>query len=143
MNFHVVVVGGGFAGAAAASALTEAGVSVTLLEARPTLGGRAGSLRDGVTREEVDNGQHLFMACYRDTRQFLRRLKVEDRLAFLPGLRVPFVTPGGRRSVLNCSATSRPTPGGWAWPVSVSSRSRTVGPWSGAWRRTDGGGSRI
>jgi squalene-associated FAD-dependent desaturase len=52
----------------------------------------------------VDNGQHLFLGCYADTRRFLRRLRVEDRLTFLPSLRVPFLSPGGRRSELNCPA---------------------------------------
>lgn len=97
---HVVVVGGGFAGAAAASALAEAGVAVTLLEARPTLGGRTNSVRDGVTRQEIDNGPHLFLGAYRDTRTFLRRLKTENRLQFFPRLAVPFFNRNGQRSVL-------------------------------------------
>lgn len=104
MKSHIVVIGGGFAGAAAASALAETGLSVTLLEQRVVLGGRASSLRDGVTREEVDNGQHVFLGCYRETRRFLRRLRVEDRLTFLPSLRIPFVSPGGRRRTLRCPA---------------------------------------
>jgi hydroxysqualene dehydroxylase len=99
MRPHAVVIGGGFAGASAASALAEAGVSVTLLEKRATLGGRASSLRDGVTKDEVDNGQHLFMGCYRETRRFLRRLKVEDRLRFPERLEVPFLSPRGRSSL--------------------------------------------
>ncbi len=91
----MVVVGGGFAGAAAASALTESGVTVTLLERRPTLGGRTSSFRDGVTREEADNGQHLFMGCYKEVRRFLRRLKVGDRVQFFPSLDVKFLSPAG------------------------------------------------
>ena len=70
---HVVVIGGGFAGAAASAALAETGLSVTLLEQRSILGGRACTLRDGVTKEDVDNGQHIFLGAYRDTRAFLRR----------------------------------------------------------------------
>jgi uncharacterized protein with NAD-binding domain and iron-sulfur cluster len=77
-----VVIGGGFAGASAASALTEAGVAVTLIEERANLGGRTCSFKDGVTKQDVDNGQHLFMGAYRDTRAFLRRLRVENRLRF-------------------------------------------------------------
>jgi squalene-associated FAD-dependent desaturase len=100
MKRNVVVVGGGFAGAAAASALAEAGLTVTLLERRPFLGGRTHSLRDGVTREAVDNGQHLFMGCYRETRKFLRRLGVENRLVFFPELAVPFVESDGGRWML-------------------------------------------
>ncbi|MEQ4499548.1 FAD-dependent oxidoreductase, partial [Nocardioides kribbensis] len=37
---HVVVVGGGIAGLAAATGLAERGVRVTLLESTPQLGGR-------------------------------------------------------------------------------------------------------
>jgi hydroxysqualene dehydroxylase len=95
MKPHVVVIGGGFAGASAASALAEAGISVTLLEKRAVLGGRASSLKDGVTKEDMDNGQHLFMGCYKETRRFLKRLKVEDRLRFLKKLEIPFLTPKG------------------------------------------------
>lgn len=102
MKPHVVVIGGGFAGAAAASALAEAGISVTLLEKRAMLGGRASSLRDGVTKEDVDNGQHLFMGCYRETRRFLARLKMSDRVKFQDRLRVPFLSPR-RRSLLKAS----------------------------------------
>jgi len=107
---HIIVVGGGFAGAAAATALAERGLSVTLLEGKAALGGRASSFRDGVTGEEVDNGQHLFMGCYRDTRAFLRRLKVEDRVDFSSDLEVPFFAPGGKRAAL--SAARLPAPWG-------------------------------
>lgn len=98
---HAVVVGGGFAGAAAASSLAEAGVAVTLVEARTTLGGRASSYRDGVTRQDVDNGQHLFLGAYRDTRAFLRRMKTENRLRWLPGASTSFYARSGKKSVLN------------------------------------------
>ncbi len=93
---HVIVIGGGFAGAAAASALAELGLPVTLIEQRGTLGGRTFSLRDGTVGDEVDNGQHLFLGCYRDTISFLRRLGVEERLKFFPSLRIPFYNGAGR-----------------------------------------------
>lgn len=81
---QVAVVGGGFAGAAAASALAEAGYAVTLLEERKNLGGRTVSLRDGVTKEDVDTGPHLFLGSYGDTRRFLDRLGLSKRLVFGP-----------------------------------------------------------
>jgi squalene-associated FAD-dependent desaturase len=99
-RFHAVVIGGGFAGASAASALTEAGVAVTLIEERANLGGRTCSFKDGVTKQDVDNGQHLFMGAYRDTRAFLRRLRVENRLRFGKSLRIPFVNKRGHLSIL-------------------------------------------
>jgi squalene-associated FAD-dependent desaturase len=71
---RVVVVGGGFAGLAAATRLADSGHHVTLLERRPILGGRAYSIVDEETGVRVDNGQHLFMGCYRATRAFLARI---------------------------------------------------------------------
>ena len=59
MTKRVVVVGGGLAGMAAAVALQSAGQNVTLLEARKTLGGRAGSYEDPQTGEILDNCQHV------------------------------------------------------------------------------------
>lgn len=97
---HAVVVGGGFAGASCASALAEAGVSVTLVEERPTLGGRACSFKDGVTKHDVDNGQHLFLGAYEDTRRFLKRLEVGHRIRFFEADPLVFVNNTGKRSVL-------------------------------------------
>lgn len=97
---HAVVIGGGFAGASAASALAEAGVAVTLIEERPTLGGRTCSFKDGVTKQDVDNGQHLLLGAYRDTRAFLQRLRVTGRVRFNPHFRIPFINRQGRQTVL-------------------------------------------
>ncbi len=70
----VVVAGGGFAGLAAATRLADEGHQVTLLERRPILGGRAYSITDETTGDRIDNGQHLFMGCYRATANFLSRI---------------------------------------------------------------------
>ena len=57
----VAVIGGGLAGITAAIALAEAGAAVTLLEARPRLGGATCSFaRDGLV---VDTGQHIYLGC--------------------------------------------------------------------------------
>jgi hydroxysqualene dehydroxylase len=76
---HCAIVGAGFAGASAAVRLTEAGVRVTLVEARteaglPCPGGRVQSLLDGETGETIDNGQHLLMGCYNATLRLLETL---------------------------------------------------------------------
>jgi squalene-associated FAD-dependent desaturase len=93
---HVAVLGGGFAGLAAAVALVSRGVRVTVVEARRGLGGRAASFLDEPSGEVVDNGQHLFMACYRSTRAFLRTIGAENRVRFQRRLTVEYLEPGGR-----------------------------------------------
>jgi squalene-associated FAD-dependent desaturase len=75
-----VVVGGGFAGLAAATRLAGDGHAVTLLERRPQLGGRAYSVTDETTGDVIDNGQHLFMGCYRALDGFLLRIGARDKL---------------------------------------------------------------
>jgi squalene-associated FAD-dependent desaturase len=69
---HVVVIGGGLAGITAAIALREAGVGVTLLEARPWLGGATCSFSRGELA--IDNGQHIFLRCCTAYRELLARL---------------------------------------------------------------------
>ena len=72
MSQRVVVIGGGLAGITAAIALAEAGAAVTLLEARPRLGGATCSFtRDGLV---VDTGQHVFLGCCTAYRGLLARL---------------------------------------------------------------------
>jgi hydroxysqualene dehydroxylase len=88
---HVVVVGGGFAGLSAATRLVEAGARVTLLEKRAQLGGRAYSVVDEASGDVVDNGQHLFMGCYRATRAFLERIGTADKLKLQERLAIAFV----------------------------------------------------
>src|SRR5689334_80268 len=98
----VIVIGGGFAGLSAATALAEQGVSVTVLEGRQVLGGRAYSFVDAKTGDSVDNGQHLFMGCYTETLKFLERISCLNRLEFQQSLSVSFVGAAGRRSLLRC-----------------------------------------
>lgn len=67
---RVAVIGAGYAGVAAAVALTRAGVAVTLLDASRTVGGRARRVTyRGVT---LDNGQHLLLGAYRETLALMR-----------------------------------------------------------------------
>jgi squalene-associated FAD-dependent desaturase len=93
---HVVVVGGGLAGLSAAIDCQDAGARVTLLEARPRLGGATWSTR--LRGLEVDNGQHVFLRCCRAYRAFLERLGVSDRVFLQRRLAVPVLTPGRRAS---------------------------------------------
>jgi squalene-associated FAD-dependent desaturase len=81
----VAVVGGGWAGCATALTLAEAGVSVTLLEASRTLGGRARGVE--IEGLPLDNGQHILLGAYEQTLQLINRLHpgaTDDGLLRLP-----------------------------------------------------------
>ena len=95
----VVVIGGGFAGLAAATALAEAGYQVQVIERRPFLGGRAYSMRDAKTGDVIDNGQHLMMGCYRETFAFLRRIGSFDLVEFQTQSRVDFLDRDGHQTL--------------------------------------------
>lgn len=73
---RAVVVGGGLAGLAAALELQDAGHEVTLLEARPTLGGAVQTLpeREGDPDPPPDNGQHIALGCCTEYLAFLERI---------------------------------------------------------------------
>lgn len=73
MTAKVAVVGGGWAGCAAALTLAEAGVAVTLYEAGRTLGGRARAV--GLDGETLDNGQHILLGAYRQTLELIERVQ--------------------------------------------------------------------
>lgn len=124
---RVAVVGGGWAGLAAAVAATEGGARVSLFEAAHALGGRARRLvlhrADGLACP-LDNGQHILIGAYRDTLGLMQHLGVAplDVLQALPlslrfadgrGLQVPRWAAGWRApfDALAAIATAR----GWGW----------------------------
>ena len=78
----VAIVGGGWAGCAAALTLAEAGVRVTLLEASRTLGGRARAVE--LQAQKLDNGQHILLGAYEQTLQLIERLHATPGLWRLP-----------------------------------------------------------
>jgi squalene-associated FAD-dependent desaturase len=75
----IAVVGGGWAGCAAAVELARSGCKVTLFEASRTLGGRARRVEiDGKT---LDNGQHILLGAYKETLRLIRLVGLDaDRL---------------------------------------------------------------
>ena len=102
----VVVIGGGLAGITAALDLADAGRTVTLLEARPRLGGATFSVeRDGMW---VDNGQHVFLRCCTAYRGLLERLGATADTELQQRLAIPVLRPGGRISWLR--RTGLPAP---------------------------------
>jgi phytoene dehydrogenase-like protein len=89
---RVVVIGGGLAGITAAIALAESGARVTLLEARPRLGGATCSFsRDGLV---VDTGQHVFLGCCTAYRGLLGKLGMTAHAPLQPRFDVTVLAPG-------------------------------------------------
>ena len=72
----VAVIGGGYAGMAAAVTLADAGVGCTVFEAGKTLGGRARRIeyRD----EVIDNGQHILAGAYTELLRLMQLVGVPD-----------------------------------------------------------------
>ncbi len=72
----VTVVGGGLAGLAAALDLVDGGHDVTVVEARPTLGGAVQTLpeREEDPKPPPDNGQHIALGCFTEYLRFLERV---------------------------------------------------------------------
>ena len=85
---------------AAALRLARAGVSVTLVERRPYLGGRAYSFTDPETGRQVDNGQHVFLGCCTAYRDFLQEIGSLDRTVRQKRLRVEVRSPDGKLGTL-------------------------------------------
>jgi hydroxysqualene dehydroxylase len=91
-----VVVGGGLAGCAAALDLVDAGHEVTLVEARPTLGGAVQTLpeREGDPSPPPDNGQHIALGCFSEYLRFLDRIG-EGGSYERRSLALPVIADGG------------------------------------------------
>ena len=109
MSARVVVIGGGLAGITAAIALAESGADVTLLEARPRLGGATCSFnRDGLI---VDTGQHVFLGCCSAYRGLLAKLGMTEHAPVQDRFDVTVLAPGGsapRRARLRRTALPGP-----------------------------------
>jgi squalene-associated FAD-dependent desaturase len=119
----VAIVGGGWAGLAAAIYATQAGHSATVLEASRTLGGRARALKHaqpGGKELTLDNGQHILIGAYSDTLALLRTVGVNPADAFL---RLPLTLRFPDGTGLQCPPWRAPfdalagiiTARGWSW----------------------------
>jgi squalene-associated FAD-dependent desaturase len=96
----VAVVGGGWAGCAAAVELAQAGAKVTLFESARTLGGRARAV--AIHGHLLDNGQHIMLGAYSETLRLMRATGIDTGAAFLtlplqmrypPGAGMDFIAP--------------------------------------------------
>lgn len=113
-----LIVGGGVAGIAAAVALESAGMTVTLLEARKSLGGRASSFIDPQSGQEIDNCQHVLLGCCTNLLDLYGRLGCRHKIRFEKT--VIFRDENGKRHGLSA------TPG-FAAPAHLSASFLTFG----------------
>ncbi len=75
---HIAIIGGGWAGIAAAIELTLADRRITLFEAAPQLGGRARAVQwQGLS---IDNGPHLMLGAYAETLRLIDLLGTRNTL---------------------------------------------------------------
>jgi squalene-associated FAD-dependent desaturase len=108
LSRRVIIIGGGFAGLAAGVDLSERGFTVTVLERRNHLGGRAYSFTDTKTGDTVDNGQHLFMGCYVNTIAFLKKINCLDKLKFQERTRIDFLDTENLFTTFDCPPLPAP-----------------------------------
>jgi hydroxysqualene dehydroxylase len=78
---NIAIIGAGYAGMAAAVALTKRGIAVTVFESAAQLGGRARGVRYQNTR--LDNGQHLLLGCYHQTLSMIEQVGGDIEQDFL------------------------------------------------------------
>ncbi|MGC2632642.1 MAG: hydroxysqualene dehydroxylase HpnE [Candidatus Cybelea sp.] len=103
---RVAVVGGGLAGFAAGLALKAAGAHVELFERSRILGGRATSFEiDGV---EVDNGQHVFLACCTEFINFAQAVGMADQLHLQERFDATILSRSGKAGRLRTAALPAP-----------------------------------
>jgi len=91
----IIVIGGGFAGVAAACRLAGDGHTPILLERAGRLGGRSGSFYLSRRGETIDYGQHVTMRCCTAFYGFLQRIGATSVLRFQRELSIPILHPGG------------------------------------------------
>jgi squalene-associated FAD-dependent desaturase len=110
---RLTIVGGGWAGLAAAVRATEMGWQVALLEAAPTLGGRARRIEhQGLV---LDNGPHLLIGAYTHTLALMRQLGLDpERLLWRMPLNLR--NPQG----IGLALPDLPPPWNLLWGISAS-----------------------
>lgn len=74
-NTKLAIIGGGWAGFAAAVELSNAGFPVTVFETAPNFGGRARGFQH--KHATLDNGQHILLGAYHETLRLMRLVGVD------------------------------------------------------------------
>ncbi|WP_334188983.1 hydroxysqualene dehydroxylase HpnE [Noviherbaspirillum sp.] len=93
----VAVIGGGWAGCAAAVELASNGHQPLLFEASRSLGGRARGVQ--IDGKPLDNGQHILLGAYAETLRLMRTVGIDPSVALLRlplQMRYPDTTSGMR-----------------------------------------------
>jgi phytoene dehydrogenase-like protein len=108
MPTDVTIIGGGLSGLSAAVDLCNHGYTVRLLEQKHRCGGRAYSYIDKKTGDVVDNGQHLLMGCFGNTKRFLQAIGSFDRLTIQKNLEVTFHHPEKGLVTFRCPSVPSP-----------------------------------
>jgi squalene-associated FAD-dependent desaturase len=113
---RIVVIGGGWAGCAAAVQLARAGHTVELHEAGVALGGRARAVvRDGLP---LDNGQHLLLGAYGDTLALAAAIR-DDEAASAWTVDPLALRPFARTQRNRLSLSTRHAPAALALPAAL------------------------
>ncbi len=103
----VAIVGGGWAGLAAAVELTSHRIPVTVIEAAGQLGGRARTVE--VNRYRIDNGQHLMLGAYHDMLRLMHIVGVNEEDVF-ERLPLELFMTGLRTAPVRISLPRQPAP---------------------------------
>ncbi|WP_028454872.1 hydroxysqualene dehydroxylase HpnE [Chitinilyticum litopenaei] len=123
---RIAIIGGGYAGMAAAVTLAAAGARVCVFEGAKTLGGRARAVElDG---RLLDNGQHILIGAYRTLLGLMQQVGVAEATALL---RLPLtlqqrVPRGEARGDFRMVAPD--------WPAPLHSLGALLGAQGLAWR---------
>ncbi|MCB9128168.1 MAG: FAD-dependent oxidoreductase [Ardenticatenales bacterium] len=76
---RVIVIGGGFAGLAAAKRVQEAGYDVTVLEKRDRFGGKWSSWTDE-DGDVIETGLHVYFGAYEEIYELMKDIGIYDRI---------------------------------------------------------------
>jgi len=100
---NVAIIGGGYAGMAAAVTLAEKRVPVTVFEAAKTLGGRARRVEH--REATLDNGLHILIGAYGETLRLMRQVGADPERSLM---RLPLTWQVHRRLTLKAAPLPAP-----------------------------------